>query len=115
MKKIIIPILIFMLLPLLFACSSENIAETDNEGDFVLHATIENIDESSIEVLVSENQKTYDTYLVNLYDGTEYLDKDGNRISKSDLKIEENIVITYNGQVTRSLPPQITALKIQKQ
>lgn len=115
MKKIIIPILILVLLPLLFACSNENTVETGKDGDFFVYATIEKIEKTSIEALMAENQNAYGTYIINIYNGTEYLGPQGNEISKSDLKIGDKIRITYNGQVTKSLPPQITALKIQKQ
>lgn len=115
MKKIIIPILILMFLPLLFACSNENTVETGKDGNFFVYATIEKIEKTTIEVLMAENQDAYGAYLINVYDGTEYLDPYGNEISKSDLKAGDKISITYNGQVTKSLPPQITALKIQKQ
>ena len=42
-----------------------------------------------------------------------YADKNGTEISRSDLKPNMKIEITYGGQVMMSYPPQIVASKIQ--
>lgn len=110
MKRLCLLFLILLLVPMLFACTSkgENVnIEYETTG------TITEIGES-IEMEVDPNQNAAGTYLVITGMETSYYNEDGNSIKRADLNVGDHIKVIFNGQVTRSLPPQIFALKIQK-
>ncbi len=109
MKRFVFPILFLMIIPFLFACVDRG--NVDMEYEII--GVITSIDEK-IEIEVEENQNAYGTYLVVTGIQTKYYNKNEEAIKRSDLKIGDRILVTYNGQVARSLPPQIFALQIQK-
>ena len=56
----------------------------------------------------AEDENAFGEYQVNINNSiTKYYDKENNEIAKKSLKEGDKVEITYNGQVTRSLPPQI--------
>ena len=114
MKKIIAFLLLLSLVSLAAAACEEKEPEEDpGEDQFVMTATVLELGEKIlVDVTASEYAEGH--YLVILSDATEILDKDGNKIEKSDLAVDDNVKIWYSGQVMKSLPPQIIALKIQK-
>ena len=111
MKKIIRIALALLTLSLLVSCAAVDDDGEDTPGDFVLTAIVGEVGEK-IEVEVIESDYAFGTYLVITSDATEFIEKDGNKISKSDLKSGDKIEITYGGQTMMSLPPQIVAQKI---
>jgi 3-dehydroquinate synthase class II len=66
-----------------------------------------------VEVTASEYAEGQ--YLLNGSDTAELVNAEGEKIKKSDLAVGDTVKIWYTGQVTMSIPPQIIALKIQKQ
>jgi hypothetical protein len=110
MKRLSFLFLILLLVPLLFACTSkgENV-----DIEYEITGTITEIGET-IEMEVDDGQNASGTYLVITGKETDYYNENGDSIKRNALNAGDHIKVTYNGQVTRSLPPQIFALKIQK-
>ena len=108
MKKIIIAILLLSLFPALVSCSTVN-AE-GKEHTFL--ATVTSTEER-IEVEPDEGQNEVGTYVIVTTNGTKYYDKDGNNVQNLNLAEGTRIKVTYNGQVAKSFPPQVSAQKIQ--
>ena len=82
--------------------------------EFVLKAVVKSItDSGQIEVEVIESDYAFGIYYVHTRDAV-FLDKDGRKISVSDIRAGDRIEITYGGQVMMSYPPQIVACKIKK-
>lgn len=105
--------LAIIFLSLLLATSCVPHEYVSGESDVTIIASITAINDK-IEVEVEKsNNGIVGTYHVNIGSGTVYLDRDGNSISLSSLKVGDKIEITYAGQVMLSYPPQISAKKIQ--
>lgn len=130
MKKILITILLFALTLSLASCSIYesvfNKSETDDENndsnndhddgskpgsDFKMIAKVTDIAEK-IAVDVIESEYTSGIHLVNTAKATEYFDKNGNAISRSEIKVGDTVEILYSGQIMLSYPPQIVAARI---
>ena len=111
MKKLITAVLLLSLVPMLFACTCKG--EDVNITEYELTGVITEIGES-IEIEADASQDAFGTYLVITGIETNYYNENNEAIKREDLKEGDHIRVTYNGQVTRSLPPQIFALKIQK-
>ena len=105
MKKFLIVFLTVISLIFITACK-------ENMNNFVLKAIVTTVGEK-IEVEVIESDYAFGTYLVITGEQTEFLDVNGNKISKNNLVSGNVIEITYGGQVMMSLPPQIVASKIK--
>ena len=112
MKKILIAILGFALLPMLFACRKSDANGESQDSDFKLTAIVKNLGEK-LEVEVIESAYAFGEYWVITPDGIPYTDKDGAEISRSDIQSGDKILITYRGQVMMSYPPQIVATEIK--
>ncbi len=109
MKNIILAILFLSVFPLaLSSCSS---ASSDNNGRIKMKATVDEIGEKIL-VSVLESEYTSGPHLVITSDNTEYFDKSGKKIQRSDLALGDTVTVYYNGQVMLSYPPQIVAHKI---
>ena len=90
-------------------------AGDDNGGEkFSMLAEIENLD-TPFQVDVIRAEYASGPYWIVTSPQTEYEDKNGNRITKSDLCVGDTVEIYYNGQVMMSFPPQVVAHKIVKQ
>ena len=101
------------LTPLLSCFDPTEAPEGDTPSDaFSMKATILNIGDR-IEVDVTEAEYAEGLYWVITSDATVYLDRDGGRITRSDLKAGDEIEIRYSGQVMMSYPPQIAAAHIR--
>ena len=116
MRHFIRIILLLLAIGTLSACGtkeggSENTENTDDK--FIMYAEITAVGEK-IEVNVYEAEYAEGPYWINTDKDTIITDKDGKKISISDLKAGEKIKITYNGQVAMSYPPQVYAVKISK-
>lgn len=94
----------------------ENTGEGSGAGstDFYMIATVENLS-NPFQVNVIEAEFAYGVHWLVTSEDTVYEDTDGNRLSKSALKIGDTVKIYYNGQVMMSYPPQIVARKIVRQ
>ncbi len=114
MKKFLLTVLGFALLPMLFACK-DKIPKTESQDDkFKLLAIVKNVGEK-IEVEVIESDYAFGEYWVITPSDIKYTDKNGEEISRADLNSGDKIEITYGGQVMMSYPPQIVATAIKKQ
>ena len=126
MKKILTAILLFALTFSLTSCFSlESIFNKSNEdepnndhddgtkpgSDFKMIAKVTDVSEK-IAVDVIESEYTSGIHWVNTAKATEYFDKNGNAISRSDIKVGDTVEILYSGQVMMSYPPQIVAAQI---
>ena len=120
MKKVLSIILLLALS--LGVCSCKNNQVTDqggtqngaqgggvatDDGKMIITARIDEIYNAYLNVTATDGV----AYRVNLGKATAYT-RDGVDIAKEALEVGDRIEITYNGQVTRSLPPQIAALDI---
>ena len=112
MKKIL-KLFLLLVCGALTLCSCEQPDEYElPEGANVsMIARIDKIDEK-LEVMVKESEYTYGTHLVITSDSTQYIGKDGQKITRDDLRAAQVVEILYNGQVMLSYPPQIVALRI---
>ena len=82
---------------------------------FTLKSTVKSLDDPSrIEVEITESDYAFGIYWVLINDNTKIYDAEGNEISIDDIKVGDNLQITYGGQVMMSYPPQIVAKKIKK-
>ena len=116
MKKIIAFLLLLSLLSLaVVACDEqEKTSEDTPENDqFVMSATVTELGDKIL-VEVTESEYATGAYLVILSDTVSIVNKKGKEIHRSDIAVGDTLKITYTGQVTMSIPPQIIALKIQK-
>ena len=113
-KKLLSLCLACLALTPLFSCfdgAGEPEGYTPSDA-FSMKATVERIGDR-IEVNVTEAEYAEGPYWVITSDATVYLDRDGNAIARSDLKVGDTIEIFYSGQVMMSYPPQIVAKKIK--
>ena len=114
MKKIGL-LALLLILPMLFACGEvekEENAEMTADG-FKMEAVVTALDEK-IAVEVTKSEYASGAFLIITSENTSFLDENGEKISKSDIKVGDTVEIVYNGQMMMSLPPQVAALKIRK-
>ena len=114
MKKIIAFLLLLSLFALAaVACEEKEPQENPGEDRFVMSATVTELGDKIL-VEVTESECATGAYLVILSDTVSLTDKKGKEIERDDIAVGDTVKITYTGQVTMSIPPQIIALKIQK-
>ena len=126
MKKILTTILLFIFALSLSSCSvfnnflskdtDDNDKDNSNDGskpgsDFKMTAIITEVSDV-IAVEVTESEYTFGVHWVLISDATEFFGKNGETISRSDLKAGDTVEILYSGQVMMSYPPQIVAARI---
>ena len=122
--KILKNIILILLLLSLSSCSllnngnsesDDEKSETDNGekpgSDFKMTAEITELGDK-ISVNVTDSEYASGIYWVITASATEYFDKNGDKIKRSDLKIGDTVEILYSGQVMMSYPPQIVAARI---
>ena len=80
--------------------------------DYKFNAIILEFENGSI-LVDTEDENVFGEYSVNIGATTKYYDKEGKEIAKEDLKEGDKITVSYNGQVARSLPPQVFAQAIK--
>ena len=108
MKKLFKRIMLLTTALLLTSCSQSN---ENAQPTVVMTAVIDNIADR-IEVTVLESEYTFGVHLVITSSETEFVGKNGEKISREDLSVGDTVEIVYGGQVMMSLPPQIVARKI---
>ena len=115
MKNIIKIAFMVLTLSLLCSCGAGGTngsgSGSDGGQQFVIKARVNAVGEK-IEVDVIEGEYAYGIYWVITSEQTEFLGKDGGKITKQDIKAGDTLEIVYNGQVMMSYPPQIVARKI---
>lgn len=123
MKRILIILTVLCFAFVLFACGNGNTdTQTNLSTDttnmlenekIILNGTVDKVNESSIEITIADNQNASGTYQVNVSAETLIYDKYGNKISLNQIEIDNTVEVSFNGQVTKSLPPQVNAIIIQ--
>ena len=128
MKKLLVILLISSLIFILISCGSNTDGESSNTSDdssqevnneminaeYTLSGTVENIESGAILLNSLNTSNSSVAYLVKISSGTKFYDENGKTIDMTKIYVGDEVEIGYNGQVTKSLPPQITAIKIQK-
>ena len=118
MKRFFKSVITLILFSFLVGCTgqgnpNQSGASSGGGSGYKIKAVINNIYDDSIEVTVTEDDESaFGVYLVMTSGRTKYIGKDGAKMSRSDLREKDVIEVEYNGQVTRSIPPHINALKI---
>ena len=112
MKRIGLLALI-LILPMLFACGETEENEKIMTDGFKMEAEVTAVGEK-IEVEVTKAEYATGPFWIITSDKTAFFDENGGKISKSDIKAGDSVVIVYNGQVMMSYPPQVVALEIRK-
>ncbi len=91
---------------------AEGTTSSDGEG-FTMTATVTALSPTYLTVEVTESENAHGTYIVHISESTTMLSKSGDPAAPSDIQVGDSVEIIYGGQTTLSLPPQITAEKIQ--
>ncbi len=123
MKKFLVVFSFACILLLLVACGDgqDNTQSTNLSTEvtdminskYVLNGTVAEINENSIEITIENTNTASGTYVVNISESTTIYDKFGNKISLNEIKLDNKVEVSYNGQVTKSIPPQVSAIEIQ--
>ena len=122
MKKIFTILTILCFAFALFACGGSTDTQTNLSTDItnmlenekiILSGKVDKVNELSIEITTEANENASGAYVVNISNQTLLYDKYGNIIKLSQIIEGDNIDVSFNGQVTKSLPPQISAIIIQ--
>ena len=129
MKALLKIIPLLLILSLLFSCTTSGGSEetgdsdaTENEDaegsnsnkentEFTMKAKILRLGEK-LEVEIIESEYSSGIFHIILSDKTEIYNSDGVKIDKSDLTVDDVIVIVYSGQIMMSYPAQTVAIKI---
>ena len=82
------------------------------EPEFKMKATVTELSEKIL-VDVTEAEYAEGPFWIIISDTTEIVNSDGNKISRDEIKVGDEIEIIYNGQMMMSLPPQVAARKIK--
>jgi len=111
--KILFIALLALLLPL-GACASTDGGDLPTNGDFSLQGVVRSVGDT-FEVEMTDSEVAFGTYIVITHTATAYYDKNGNEITREDIGIGDCVTVKFNGQVMRSMPPQIVAYSITLQ
>ena len=107
MKKIKCIILAIASLFMLAGCGD------DGGTEYRFRGVVNTVSETELEVTVTLSAgANFGDYRVLLTKKTEYYYLDGTKIARESIEVGDVIEIAYNGQVMRSMPPQVVALKI---
>ena len=115
-KRILFPIILALFaLPalLLTACFPTTDGVENGVPTYQMTAVIESLD-SPFSVNVIDAEYAEGIYWLVTDENTVYLDSNGAPIERASLAVGDTVVITYNGQVMLSYPPQVFALTVQK-
>ena len=98
----------------LFACTEPENADDggvdgNDGGAMIVGVVTDKVNNNRIPMQANNG----DDYLVNVSADTVVLSKTGEKISYTDLNKGDHIRVTHTGMVTRSIPPQVTATKIE--
>ena len=107
MKKTVGLLIIMICLSALYSCN-----EGGGEPKFEMKATVTSLGEK-LEVNVTEAEYAEGIYWIIISEETEILNFDGKAISREEISVGDELIITYNGQVMMSYPPQVVARKIK--
>ncbi len=103
MKKLLLSILLFSILPLTLACTNHSTPSGEN----TLSGTVTAVNSNNI-IIKSEGID----YQINFDTAVTQITKNGSPLAPNQIQIGSQATVTHNGQMTRSLPPQVFALSI---
>ena len=116
MKRFLSILCAIFALPLLFACDAKSpeAGTTDAVGitEYSMTATVTEIGESLLVEVLESPTNMIGPYVINTDKNTAYRDKDGNTISRGDIKEGNTVLIYFSGQVMLSYPAQVYASRI---
>lgn len=69
--------------------------------------------EERLLVDVLQSEYAFGEYLLLLNNATIFYNKEGEKISKNQLRVGDKIKVKYSGQVMLSIPPQVVAYEIE--
>ena len=110
-KKLLSAIILAAASVMLMSCTSPSVTPAPKD-EYKLTGTVTEIDNRHIEINVTDTQNAFGIYRILLSDATRFYDRNAEPAAKSDLCVGDTVEVTYNGQVMRSMPPQVVALKI---
>ena len=124
MKRILIIFSMLCVIFSLFACAGENTESTNTtlstevtdmitDTKYILNGKVTKINDNSIEIQIENISDASGLFAVNISEITKIYDSFGNIINKDQINVNNNVEVSYNGQVTKRLPPQVNALAIQ--
>lgn len=126
MKKLLVILLILSAVIMLISCGRGNENETNDTNDinqtvnsevvdakYTLSGTVTKIEAEALYINVSSTSSASGTYMVRISKDTSVYNEDGKAIKTTQISTGDEVEVDYNGQVTKSLPPQIIAIKIQ--
>ena len=112
MKRLLKIMILLLSLSALTACGADEPENDLPTGDgVVMTAVITEVGER-LHVEVTESEYTSGVHIVITGEQTDFYGKDGERISRSALRVGDTVEIVYSGQVMMSYPPQIVARQI---
>lgn len=112
MKNVYTLLIAFFVILMFAGCSPENNDAESPSTDVKMTAKVINVGEF-VEVEVTESDYTSGIHWVITSEDTVILNKYGFRASRNDLSPNQEVEITYSGQVMMSYPPKIVARKIK--
>ena len=104
MKRLLLSILLLSIFPLAISCTNGSAPQ----GDYSISGTVTQTSKSSF--LVDSNEIEYQ---INYDSKHTTATKNASPVALSQIKSGDRVTITHNGQVTRSLPPQVFALTVE--
>ena len=107
MKKTVGLLIIMICVSALFSCN-----DGAGESKFEMKATVTELSEK-LEVNVTEAEYAEGIYWIIISEETEIVNSDGKTVSREEISVGDELIITYNGQVMMSYPPQVAAQKIK--
>ena len=107
MKRTLGILIIMICLSTLYSCN-----DGGGEPNFEMKATVTDLGEK-LEVDVTEAEYAEGIYWIIISESTEITNPKGEKISRDEIAIGDKVIITYNGQVMMSYPPQVAAIKIE--
>ena len=106
-KGIIITLTSFLLLA---GCAGSGASAA---SEYRFRAVVKTVADSEIEATISYKDGIhFGDYRILTGADTKYYSADGAAIGREEIETGDVIEVTYNGQVMRSFPPQVVAIKI---
>ena len=118
MSKKILALAILALMLFAVGCQPTNdndsVEEKNDKGEFFFRAVVRTNDYTGYFLAeVIDSEVAFGEYRVNVGSNTTILGKNGESLTQKDLKSGDIIEIIFPGQVTMSIPPQISATRIE--
>lgn len=91
----------------------QSVEEKNENGEFFFMAKVLDTSERDRFIVdILDSKVAFGHYHVLTGEVTSYFDKDGNAITREDIKVGDTVEIIFSGQVMTSNPPKIAAIRI---